>query len=326
MGGLHFLLNSGKNKKFPYYLRNYVRYLYPPMLCRRALNSLLDEISRRDDADYILHRVEYYNHMPQQAKLSDAPRTIGDFTLKGDSRRKCSSVYFFDMYEYLRFFSPSYKWEYCPGDVTHIPLVPSIVKSRPISDCNHNSVVMKLNKLRHFIFINDRIPYEYKSDKVLFRGKVPGKPTREAFLQQFFGHRLCDLGDISRHGNPAWKCKKITIWQQLKYKFILALEGNDVSSNLKWIMSSNSVAVMPPPSMETWFMEGTLIPDYHYIAIKPDFSDFEERILYYIDHPDEVKQIIENAHNYVDQFYDTHRENLISLLVLHKYFVNTNQT
>ena len=41
-------------------------------------------------------------------------------------------------------------------------------------------------------------------------------------------------------------------------------------------MSSNSVAVMPKPKYESWFMEGKLIPDYHYVLIKDDYSDFEE--------------------------------------------------
>lgn len=59
-----------------------------------------------------------------------------------------------------------------------------------------------------------------------------------------------------------------TIREHLDYKFIMAIEGNDVASNLKWVMSSNSLAVMPRPTCETWFMEGTLIPDYHYIEVR----------------------------------------------------------
>lgn len=106
----------------------------------------------------------------------------------------------------------------------------------------------------------------------------------------------------------------------------MALEGNDVASNLKWIMSSNSIAVMPKPTCETWFMEGSLVPNVHYIEIKEDFSDLEERLTYYIEHLDDALTIIENAHRYVSQFQDKSRENLISLLVLQKYFEKTNQT
>jgi spore maturation protein CgeB len=104
----------------------------------------------------------------------------------------------------------------------------------------------------------------------------------------------------------------------------MSLEGNDVASNLKWIMSSNSIAVTPRLTQETWFMEGTLIPNYHYVEVKEDFSDLEERLTYYIDHPDEAEAIICHAHEYVKQFFDTKREKLISLLVLKKYFEITN--
>ena len=126
--------------------------------------------------------------------------------------------------------------------------------------------------------------------------------------------------------NPAeWRTEKKTINEHLDYKFIMALEGIDVASNLKWVMSSNSIAVMPRPTCETWFMEGTLIPNYHYIEIKPDFSDLEERLNYYIEHVDESLEIINHAHEYVSQFKDKRRENLISLLVLDKYFKMTGQ-
>ena len=100
----------------------------------------------------------------------------------------------------------------------------------------------------------------------------------------------------------------------------MAIEGMDVASNLKWVMSSNSIAVMPRPRFETWFMEGTLLPNYHYIEVKPDYSDLEERINYYIEHEDEALEIIRHAHEYVDQFRDRRREKLIEIMVLEKYF------
>lgn len=100
----------------------------------------------------------------------------------------------------------------------------------------------------------------------------------------------------------------------------MALEGNDVASNLKWVMSSNSIAIMPRPVYETWFMEGMLKPDYHYIEVKPDFSDLEEKMDYYTAHPEAAQAIIDHAHEYVEQFKDSKREDIISLLVLDKYF------
>ena len=57
-----------------------------------------------------------------------------------------------------------------------------------------------------------------------------------------------------------------------------------------------------------------------YIEVKPDFSDLEEKMDYYTAHPDEAQAIINHAHEYVEQFKDKQREDIISLMVLDKYF------
>jgi uncharacterized membrane protein len=72
-------------------------------------------------------------------------------------------------------------------------------------------------------------------------------------------------------------------------------------------------------------MEGRLIPNVHYVEIKPDFSDLEERLRFYINNPKEALQIIDNAHRFVKQFRDKKREDLIALAVLRKYFQKTSQ-
>jgi spore maturation protein CgeB len=69
-------------------------------------------------------------------------------------------------------------------------------------------------------------------------------------------------------------------------------------------MSSNSIAVMTRPTCETWFMEGKLIPDYHYIEIKNDFSDFEEKLTYYINHPEKAQQIINQTYKNISKRLD----------------------
>ena len=91
-----------------------------------------------------------------------------------------------------------------------------------------------------------------------------------------------------------------------------------MATNLKWIMSSNSIAVMPKPTLETWFMEGKLEGGKHYIEIRPDYSDVEEQLNYYINNPDKCLEIIQNAHNFVQQFQNKKVEDLCSLLVLQK--------
>ena len=90
-------------------------------------------------------------------------------------------------------------------------------------------------------------------------------------------------------------------------------------------MSSNSVAVMPKPKFESWFMEATLIPNFHYIEIKDDYSDLNDKLEYYISNLDELKEISLNANNYVNQFKDEKDEKIISLLVMEKFFSLSGQ-
>lgn len=316
-------IKSGKNNKIAYYIKNYLGLLIPTIIYSSRLHKVLEKAKQRSDYEYILDRVNYYN------KLN---KTFSNFTTLNNavklSNQKIvkNKVYFFDSYIYTRWFPSNLKWILCPGDITNVPPAPSIVKSRPINSENENSVIMKLNKIRHYIFVNDNKQFKDKKDIVLFRGKVGNKELRRKFLEKFWDNPLCNVGEIEgKNCNRQWIVPKMTIKEQLEYKFIMAIEGVDVASNLKWIMSSNSLAVMPSPKYETWFMEGRLIPDYHYIRVNDDFSDLEEKIKYYTLHQEEALAIIKHANEYVKQFMDNKREDIISLMVLEKYFNKTGQ-
>ena len=317
---LLYALRSGKNIKLIYYIKNMLGMLIPNIFFQMQLRHKLASLSDRKDKDYILYRVNYYNKLLPGAILPESVPALAEHKLKGHK------VYIYDTRCYTRWFSQQLRLNLCAGDVDFVPPIPSISKSRLITENNGNGVIMKLNKIRHFIFVRDKKKFTEKKDMAVFRGKVTDKEQRIKFMKMYFGHPMCDLGDISRDTiNPTWCIGKLTIKEQLEYKFILAIEGYDVASNLKWVKSSNSIAVMPRPTCETWFMEGTLIPNYHYIEIKPDFSDLEERLQYYMAHTDEAQAIIEHAHEYIEQFKNKKREQLISLLVLEKYFKMTGQ-
>ena len=310
--------------KLIYYIRANIMRLAPKWFLRIKERIALSKVANHPDKEYIMERVDYYNKLTTGAFLpTDAPR-LKEHTLKN---KKSGSVYFYDSYEVTRHFPNHLKWLLKGGDVTTVPEHPTIVKSRPIHCNNANSVLLKLNKVRHFVFVNDKTPFEKKEDLIIFRGDANGKPSRIRFFEKWFGHPKCSLVDTARHStNPQeWKGEKMSIEEHLKYRYIMALEGVDVATNLKWLMSSNSIAVMPRPKYETWFMEGKLIPNYHYIEIKPDYSDLMERIEYYNSHIDEAKEIIRHANEYASQFRNKKREKLIQLLVMEKYFRNTGQ-
>lgn len=320
-------LFHNKPVKALYFLRNFVRYATPKMLFRSRLARTLARARQRGDWEYIRSRVEYYNKLTPAASVPEGLRPLGGHKF----RKGVRTAYFFDTYEYTRWFDDRLLWHTVPGDVTKVPAVPAVVKSRPIGDDNACAVLLNLDKNRHFVFLKDDIPFREKCDRAIFRLTInchhPNHVLRKRFMEQYFGSACCDAGISNRHPSlpPEWTKPHIPLYDHLHYKFILAIEGNDVATNLKWIMSSNSLAVMPRPTYETWFMEGRLIPNYHYVEIRPDYSDLEERMRYYIEHPDEAEAIIAHAHEYIRQFRDRKRERLISLLVLEKYFDATGQ-
>jgi len=311
-----------RNIKQLYYVVNGFKLLVPNFIYRRLLTKRLNSL-KNFDFEYIQSRVIYYIKLNIKNELPEETKPLKNLRLQ-----KKQTTYFFDSYAITRHFRPEFKVIFKFGDVIDVPNVPTVVKSRPITDDNENSVLLKLNKVRHFTYTKDTRKFVHKKNMLIGRGGISDhKKKRISFYNRYFNHPMCDLGQTNKNSKyHYWYKKKISIEEHLKYKFILCLEGIDVSSNLKWVMSSNSVAVMPKPTMETWFMEGRLIPNYHYIEIKKDYSDLEERLNYYIENPKECMEIIRNANRYVDQFRDNKRERLISLLVLKKYFEMTQQT
>jgi len=307
-----------KNNKPWYYFHNYLRQYFPQTLFSSNLENRLGLI-QKFDTDYILKRVNYYNQLNEIRILPSETKTLSEFKLG-----KKEKTYYFDSFEYTRFFNRSLKAAFLFGDITHIPNEPTIVKSRPINGEISNSILLNLDKVRHFLFVNDTKSFEDKIDKLVGRSKAH-QPHRIRFLELYFNHPICNIGQVNKNANLQFLANRLTITEHLDYKFILCLEGNDVASNLKWVMSSNSLAVMTKPKYETWFMEGTLIPDYHYVLINDDYSDLEERLNYYIQNIDKALKIIDNAHLYINQFKNNKQEDLISLLVLQKYFEKTNQ-
>lgn len=313
-----------KPKKIKNYIAAYMREAVPSAIWRMLMPDFAGILERRSDRDYIYERVRYYN------------RISGKFKMDGNAIRlkdlwevKSSSMYRHDAWRTSRWFDQELLWNLSFVDVNWVCKVPTITKSRPVSEDNENNILLKLNRYRHFNFIKDPLEHNMKYDKGIFMADIgdEAKVNRVRFMEKYFGSGICDCGSIrNMPGLPdEWLKPKMKIKEMLRYKYILTLEGNDVATNLKWAMSSNSVAVMPKPTCETWFMEQTLKPDYHYIEISPDFSDLEEKLGWYSSRPDMTASIIRNAHEYISQFRDTEREDLIEYLVLLKYFQDSDQ-
>ena len=260
---LRYRLHSGKNSKAGYYLRAGFRDMMPDAWFRARLEGELERCARRYDAAYIRERVDYYCGFDSPRALGEGATAIGQLRLRGNS-----STYYYDSRQVLQWFDPGLRWEYLFGDVREDLPHPTIVKSRSLGGGNSNNVLLKLDKNRHFVFIKDHLTLEEKEDRAIFRGHIGTRENRALFCRKFKGSSRIDAADTLPSQVEGYKQTEqskpmLSFYEHLRFRYIMALEGNDVASNLKWIMSSHSAAVMPRPTCETWFMEGRLEPGVH---------------------------------------------------------------
>ena len=323
-----------KNIKSFYYLRHVLAALVPRIFYRLRLKSELKKI-KHYDKKYIFSRLNYYHKKEDGFKVSENSMTNKNFLyrqlgkikeniIKKNQKVKKHTTYFFDLYKLFSYFDNKKKLDFIFCDITKAQTITTIVKSRPIID-GDNSIILNLNKVRHFHFINDHKNFIDKKNKAVWRGYGENSEARQYFLKNYHHISIFNIGQTGPLLEAPWVKNFMPIAEQLNYKFIFCIEGVDTATSIKWVMSSNSVCVMPKPKYETWFMEGTLKPDVHYIEISDDFSNAEQKIKYFIEHPNKVLKIIENANEHVKQFKYSRREKLISLMVLDKYFSLSGQ-
>ena len=211
-----------------------------------------------------------------------------------------------------------------------------------------------VNKVR-----NTDIPYNQKKDMIVWRGATTGKnkitPTRHSFLSKYFKDTIIwrrattcknkitptrfdfvskyfDESQIMNVGfSQIVQNKesysdlvkgKMTLKEQLQYKFLVSLQGNDVASGLKWMLYSNSVVMMAKPTICSWAMEDQLEPFVHYLPLKDDFSNLEEIYQWAISNEDACIAIANNATRFIEMFLDIRRELLIECEVMRRYLDN----
>ena len=308
-----------KLRRVEFYARGVIRDLIPTrFLSSRRLKRYRDLASRLPDRD-LCFRVNYYNKVTHGFSLDPAAVATAKIAIK-------HSYYYYDLKEYTKCFDSSLRLEYLFGDVTHVPPRPTIVKSRPIGGGNQNSVIMKLDKLRHFHMFarRDKTPFREKASRAAWRGAL-NSSARQSLVDRYSASARHDIGYVGRRTGQAAPKEFLSVDRQLQNRYLLAPEGIDVASNLKWIMASKSLCLMPRPRYETWLMEGRLIAGQHFVEVRPDFADLDEKVDYFDRHLEEAEAIIANANSYLQQFADTEREDLISVLVLQKYFERSGQ-
>jgi hypothetical protein len=105
---------------------------------------------------------------------------------------------------------------------------------------------------------------------------------------------------------------------QLKYKFLLAMPGNDYASSLYWSLCSNSVVFLVENEWET-ALDGGLEPWIHYVPVCSTLHDIQDKYEKMMDNPKLCLDIIENANNHMKPFLDNDLRDALDYETLRRY-------
>lgn len=209
-----------------------------------------------------------------------------------------------------------------------------IAKTRVIGD--DNTIILNINISRHWGEIKsvDRydVPFDDKKDVLIWRGVSTGSEDRLGnrfdLVKRFhwYDESKINVG-FSRivQGKDNYRCYvkgNVSIMDQLKCKYIISVEGNDVATGLKWQLYSNSGVLMPRPTIESWAMESTLEPWVHYVPLEYNFSDLEEKYEWCRANPAQCKRISASATQFITRFMNHKTEQVIAKKIMNRYFDN----
>jgi hypothetical protein len=159
-----------KNSRLGYYLKNLWLASLPDWWHRREGRRLLALAGSPLRSDWS-KRLEYYARLPERFELgSDAVR-LGPQMF--EDRRN----YAFDLARPMRRVDPTAHFHCRFGDQTEPPERPTFVKARRVDETSGHSVLLKLNRIRHFVRASDRTAWADKRPTAVWRGNV-NRPNR----------------------------------------------------------------------------------------------------------------------------------------------------
>ena len=151
---------------------------------------------------------------------------------------------------------------------------------------------------------NSRVYFYNKLPKCIWRGYLDNG-TNNNFLNPDGKHGLNQrqyfkkLYDEKRFPNVNFEDKKTSMEEQLKYKYILDIDGfSNTWDATVWKLYSGSVLFKTKSKWKQWYYD-EMKEWEHYVPIENDFSDLNDKIEWCIHNEDKCLKITENAHQFV---------------------------
>jgi len=153
---------------------------------------------------------------------------------------------------------------------------------------------------------NDNLAWSDKTDRVIFAGSDSGwNGHRPRYCRRFQDHRDVAEIYISRwsQGNvvePAMSHKNMTIEDQLKYKFILSLDGHAASwGRISWGFASKSLVLKAASNLKLWYYE--LMQDgIHYVEVTE--TNLLECVKDLLSRPRDCQAMVRNANTFYHDY------------------------
>lgn len=159
-----------------------------------------------------------------------------------------------------------------------------------------------LNRYNLYRSIHKGINYESKKSKIVYAGNERGskfnfitrkdinKSQREYFKEFAIGKEYIETGNIDRN-------------EMINYKYILDIDGNASTWDATaWKLNSGSVILKTESSWVQWFFD-KYKPWVHYIPIKEDFEDIENKYKWCEENVEECKKIVKNSKKLFQEVY-----------------------
>lgn len=262
----------------------------------------------------------YCKHLMQRPQIRNI-RVLPFYKSYKDLHSLMNFFHPFDRFEMdERFKTATYPLFY--GETGSTDRVPVMRKSRRSDDSTSAIYNFRTLRLTYPCYeaIRSDIAWREKNQNVIWRGATTGQEQRADLVKKYFDKYDVGFSSIKQKPEFAnYKKSSVSIKDQLKYKFIISLEGNDVASNLRWILSSNSVPIMKKPCWQSWIMEERLQPNIHYLELNDDLSNLEEILSWSAENDDLCYAIAQNGKNYMSLFLDEENDLLVQKLLLEEF-------
>lgn len=198
----------------------------------------------------------------------------------------------------------------------------------------------------------NKFKWEDKIETVIFRGSATGsvefKNNQRLQIAKLDSEWKLNKPDLIDAGIVSWnsrdkidsnltiKCinpkemnkigiylkKKIPMNEQLKFKYIINIDGHSATNRFSYLLQSGSLIINVESKYvignQRWY-DHLLIPYKHYIPVKYDLSDLEEVILWCRLNDDKCKLIVQNALELYNNYFTKehlmkYTSNLLNLL------------